>query len=56
MIPYRRQPPASSQDPGDGQGQDLGQVVAHTRPALGISHVPENLGQELARQGSRGGR
>lgn len=55
MLPYRRQAPAAGQHPGDGQGQDRGQVMAHAPTVPGISHVPENLDQGLARQGGRGG-
>lgn len=55
VLPYRRQAPAAGQHLGDGQGQDRGQVMAHAPKVPGISHVPENLDQGLARQGSRGG-
>ena len=55
VLPYRRQAPAAGQHPGDGQGQDRGQVMAHAPKVPGISHVPENLDQGLARQGGRGG-
>ena len=55
VLPYRRQAPAAGQHPGDGQGQDRGQVMAHAPKVPGISHVPENLDQGPARQGGRGG-
>lgn len=42
--------------PRDGQGQDSGQVVAHTAPAPGISHLLKNPDQGPTRQGGRGGR
>ena len=54
MLPYRRQAPGTGQNPGDGQGQDRGQASS-ARPIAEVGHVPENLGQGLARQGGRGG-
>jgi len=54
VLPYRRQAPGTGQNPGDGQGQDRGQASS-ARPIAEVGHVPENLGQGLARQGGRGG-
>ena len=54
VLPYRRQAPGTGQSPGDGQGQDRGQASS-ARPIAEVGHVPENLGQGLARQGGRGG-
>ena len=56
VLPDRHQALAPRQDPRHGQAQDRGQVMTHAPPVPRIGHIPKNLPQGLARQGTRGGR
>lgn len=48
VLPYHCQAATSDQHPGRGQGQDLGQVIAHAPPVPWVGDVPDNVGQGLA--------
>ena len=53
-IAVRLRQPAST--PVMARDRTIGRPQAHTPTVPGIRHVPENLGQGLARQSGRGGR
>ena len=53
-FPYRCQAATSGCHYRHGQEQDRGRGVRHAPPIAGVGHVPENLGQGLARQDGRG--